>query len=99
MQTCCLKVFRADAKLCAHELPKAFYPKTIEFEPCPVAMGWWPFGKKSQNRKVPDVIRRDTRTWLSDLQEICEKNFDNPEEAEGKFGKWLENGKMQIRTA
>ena len=55
-------------------------------------MGWWPFGKKSQNRKVPDVIRRDTRTWLSDLQEICEKNFDNPEEARRQIrqmaGEW-----------
>lgn len=73
-------------------MPKAFYPKTIEFEPFPVTMGWWPFAKKSQNRKVPDVIRRDTRTWLSDLQEICEKNFDSPEEARRQIrqmaGEW-----------
>ena len=42
-------------------------------------MGWWPFSKKSKPRPIPDVIRRDTRSWLSDLQEVCERNFDSPE--------------------
>ncbi len=46
-------------------------------------MGWWPFGKK---RDAPysgsnDPILKDTRTWLSDLRDTCEMNFDTPEEA------------------
>tara|TARA_B100000287_G_C20632276_1_gene780290 strand:- start:1515 stop:1853 length:339 start_codon:yes stop_codon:yes gene_type:complete len=44
-------------------------------------MGWWPFRKKPATYRPPDVIRRDTRSWLSDLQDICERNFDSPEEA------------------
>ena len=44
-------------------------------------MGWWPFAKKSKSSRIPDVIRRDTRSWLSDLQEMCERNFDSPEDA------------------
>ena len=55
-------------------------------------MGWWPFKKKERARPIPDVIRRDTRSWLSDLQEICERNFDTPEEARRQIrqmaGEW-----------
>ena len=55
-------------------------------------MGWWPFKKKSASRPIPDVIRRDTRSWLSDLQEVCERNFDAPEEARRQIrqmaGEW-----------
>lgn len=64
-----------------HVPPNTFTPKTIDIDPLEAIMGWWPFGRKSHSRKIPDVIRRDTRTWLTDLQELCEKNFDNPEEA------------------
>ncbi|DAC39698.1 MAG: hypothetical protein CMA39_04010 [Euryarchaeota archaeon] len=55
-------------------------------------MGWWPFKKKPATRPIPDVIRRDTRSWLSDLQEVCERNFDSPEEARRQIrqmaGEW-----------
>ena len=55
-------------------------------------MGWWPFKKKTRAPRIPDVIRRDTRSWLSDLQEICEMNFDSPEEARRQIrqmaGEW-----------
>jgi len=64
-----------------HVPPNTFTPKTIDIDPLEAIMGWWPFWRKSHSRKIPDVIRRDTRTWLTDLQELCEKNFDNPEEA------------------
>ena len=55
-------------------------------------MGWWPFKKKPKAQSIPDVIRRDTRSWLSDLQETCERNFDAPEEARRQIrqmaGEW-----------
>ena len=57
-------------------------------------MGWWPFKKKSESRPIPDVIRRDTRSWLSDLQEVCERNFGRPKKHAGRFDRWLENGVM-----
>ena len=44
-------------------------------------MGWWPFKSKPSKPRSNDPIRKDTRTWLEELQEICEKNFDKPEEA------------------
>ena len=45
-------------------------------------MGWWPFGKKSSPRtRVDDPLRKDTRQWLSELRDVCEMNFDNPEGA------------------
>ena len=45
-------------------------------------MGWWPFGKKSSARqRVDDPLRKDTRQWLSELRDVCEMNFDNPEGA------------------
>lgn len=45
-------------------------------------MGWWPFGKKSKQRVINnDPILKDTRTWLAELRDACEMNFDNPEEA------------------
>ena len=46
------------------------------------SMGWWPFGKKSSTRhRVDDPLRKDTRQWLSELRDVCEMNFDNPEGA------------------
>jgi len=45
-------------------------------------MGWWPFGKKRPlTSNSNDPILKDTRTWLSELRDACELNFDNPEEA------------------
>ena len=45
-------------------------------------MGWWPFGKKRASTAYNnDPILKDTRTWLSELRDACELNFDNPEEA------------------
>ena len=44
-------------------------------------MGWWPFKSKPSAPRSKDPIRKDTRTWLEELQETCEKNFDKPEEA------------------
>ena len=46
------------------------------------SMGWWPFGKKTSPRhRIDDPLRKDTRQWLSDLRDVCEMNFDNPEGA------------------
>ena len=39
-------------------------------------MGWWPFSKK-RAAITDDPHIRGTRHWLQDLQEACEKNFDN----------------------
>jgi hypothetical protein len=45
-------------------------------------MGWWPFGKrKGPASNANDPILKDTRTWLSELRDTCELNFDQPEEA------------------
>ncbi len=45
-------------------------------------MGWWPFGKKKGSASNPnDPIMKDTRTWLAELRDACEMNFDQPEEA------------------
>ncbi|MGB1568199.1 MAG: hypothetical protein ACPHBQ_06945 [Candidatus Poseidoniaceae archaeon] len=45
-------------------------------------MGWWPFKKKSTPKyRVDDPLRKDTRQWLSELRDVCEMNFDNPEGA------------------
>ncbi len=45
-------------------------------------MGWWPFGRKAKQRVINnDPILKDTRTWLAELRDACEMNFDNPEEA------------------
>jgi hypothetical protein len=75
-----------------HILSNKFNPKTIDVDTLGIVMGWWPFSKKSSSRAIPDAIRRDTRTWLSDLQEMCERNFDNPEEARRQIrqmaGEW-----------
>ena len=46
-------------------------------------MGWGPFGKKSTPSRpvVNDPLLKDTRTWISELRDVCEMNFDQPEEA------------------
>ena len=45
-------------------------------------MGWWPFAKKASSKKrIDDPLRKDTRQWLSELRDVCEMNFDNPEGA------------------
>ena len=45
------------------------------------SMGWWPFRKKTQSTDTNDPILKDTRTWLAELRDACEMNFDQPEEA------------------
>ena len=44
-------------------------------------MGWWPFSKKSPKLVINDPLLKDNRTWISELRDICEMNFDTPEEA------------------
>ena len=40
-------------------------------------MGWWPFRKKRILHSEPHV--RNSKMWIQDLREICEKSFDNRE--------------------
>ena len=51
-------------------------------------MKWWPFGKGTKNRQKYDseIHIKGTRVWLQNLQDICEKNFESPN-----------NGKRLIR--
>jgi hypothetical protein len=46
-------------------------------------MGWWPFtSKKSSKRvRIDDPLLKDARTWISELRDVCEMNFEQPEEA------------------
>jgi len=46
-------------------------------------MGWWPFaGRTRKDSNVDQRIHvKGTKVWLQELQEICERNFDSPEEA------------------
>ena len=44
-------------------------------------MSWWRFWKKSEKKTFNDPLLKDGRMWLSDLRNLCEMNFDNPEEA------------------
>jgi len=48
-----------------------------------VSMGWWPFGKKDPSKRpiINDPLLKDTRTWIGELRDLCEMNFDQPEEA------------------
>lgn len=46
-----------------------------------IFMSWWPFGKKPKKVISEDPLLKDGRMWLSDLRNLCEMNFDNPEEA------------------
>ena len=48
-------------------------------------MGWWPFSKPKSHRKAIEPIMKDGRTWLLELRDMCERNFDNPEEAKRKI--------------
>ena len=56
--------------------------KTMNQRRQPMFMGWWPFGKKvKKTSNSNDPILKDTRTWLAELRDACEMNFDQPEEA------------------
>jgi len=44
-------------------------------------MGWWPFKKSAAPERVIEPVTKDGRTWLLELRDMCERNFDNPEEA------------------
>ena len=39
-------------------------------------MGWWPF-KRKVKVIASDPHMRSARMWLQELQEACERNFDN----------------------
>ena len=44
-------------------------------------MSWWKFWEKPKKKIFNDSLLKDGRMWLSELRNICEMNFDNPEEA------------------
>ena len=44
-------------------------------------MSWWKFWEKPKKKIFNDPLLKDGRMWLSELRNICEMNFDNPEEA------------------
>ena len=48
-------------------------------------MGWWPFSKPKPSARVIEPISKDGRTWLLELRDMCERNFDNPEEAKRRI--------------
>ena len=48
-------------------------------------MGWWPFSRKEPSKRVVEPITKDGRTWLLELRDMCERNFDNPEEAKRRI--------------
>jgi len=48
-------------------------------------MGWWPFSKPKCTRRTPEPILKDGLTWLLELRDMCERNFDNPEEAKRRI--------------
>ncbi|MBS71982.1 MAG: hypothetical protein CMO20_03385 [Thermoplasmata archaeon] len=42
-------------------------------------MGWWPFSKKGVDlTNEPQV--KGTRSWLQELRNLCEINYDKPDE-------------------
>ena len=44
-------------------------------------MRWWKFWEKPKKKTFNDPLLKDGRMWLSELRNLCEMNFDNPEEA------------------
>ena len=48
-------------------------------------MGWWPFSKPKSARRAIEPIMKDGRTCLLELRDMCERNFDNPEEAKRRI--------------
>ena len=44
-------------------------------------MGWWPFGRGGKIDRAPmnDPLLKDNRILISELRDVCELNFDNPE--------------------
>ena len=46
----------------------------------PLTMGWWPFTRRHRHdRDNSAPLRRDTRRWLSELRDACERCYDRPE--------------------
>ncbi|MEC8384993.1 MAG: hypothetical protein VXZ89_06325 [Candidatus Thermoplasmatota archaeon] len=41
-------------------------------------MSWWPFSRKSSDTFVDDPHIKGSRMWLIELQEVCEKEYQNP---------------------
>ena len=41
-------------------------------------MGWWPFSRRRPAAGNDDPHMRGSRMWLIDLQEACEREYQNP---------------------
>ncbi|MFL2976436.1 MAG: hypothetical protein ACJZ49_02675 [Candidatus Thalassarchaeaceae archaeon] len=41
-------------------------------------MSWWPFSRKSSDTFVDDPHIKGSRMWLIELQELCEREYQNP---------------------
>ena len=40
-------------------------------------MSWWPFSRKRSDSFVDDPHIKGSRMWLIELQEVCEKQYQN----------------------
>ena len=47
-------------------------------------MGWWPF-KRREKPLNDDPHIKGTRVWLTELREMCERNFDNHVEGQRRI--------------
>ena len=50
-----------------------------------MAMGWWPFKRRKKSFNDNPHIK-GTRVWLTELREMCERNFDNHAEGQRRIG-------------
>ncbi len=41
-------------------------------------MSWWPFSRKRSDRFVDNPHIKGSRMWLIELQETCEREYQNP---------------------
>ncbi len=49
-----------------------------------MGMGWWPF-KRREKPLNDDPHIKGTRVWLTELREMCERNFDNHVEGQRRI--------------
>ena len=47
-------------------------------------MGWWPFNRRRGNSGDDNPHMRGSRMWLIDLQEACEREYQNPASGKAK---------------
>ena len=47
-------------------------------------MGWWPFKRRKKSFNDNPHIK-GTRVWLTELREMCERNFDNHAEGQRRI--------------